>query len=134
MPETFRNAETSMTSLVGGIVDDARHLLKQEVELAKSEFKRELAKTKQGAVMIGAGLAMTSVGCLLLCFMLTYLLNYLFPGIPLWGCFGIVGGVFTVGGGILLLSGVNQLGDVSLVPRRTVHELKETVSWSKTPT
>jgi len=134
MPETVRNAETSMTSLVGGIIDDARHLLKQEVELAKSEFRQELAKTKQGAVMLGAGLALTSVGALLLCFMLTYLLNYLFPGIPLWGCFGIVGGVFAVAGGILLLSGVNQLGDVSLVPRRTVHELKETVSWSKTPT
>jgi F0F1-type ATP synthase assembly protein I len=134
MPENVRNAETSMTSLVGGIIDDARHLLKQEVELAKQEFREELTKTKQGAVMLGAGLALASVGGLLLCFMLTYLLNYFVPSIPLWGCFGIVGGVFAVGGGILLLSGVNQLGDVSLVPRRTVHELKETVSWSKTPT
>jgi len=133
MPDTVRNADASMSSLVGGIIDDARHLLKQEVQLAKSEFQQELVKTKQGAVMIGAGLAMASVGALLLCFMLTYLLNYLVPAIPLWGCFGIVGGVFAVGGGILLLSGVNQLGDVSLVPRRTVHELKETVTWSKTP-
>jgi len=124
MPDTVRNADASMSSLVGGIIDDARHLLKQEVQLAKSEFQQELVKTKQGAVMIGAGLAMASVGALLLCFMLTYLLNYLVPAIPLWGCFG---------GGILLLSGVNQLGDVSLVPRRTVHELKETVTWSKTP-
>jgi hypothetical protein len=134
MPENVRNAEPTMTSLVGGIIDDARHLLKQEVELAKNEIRQEIAKTKQGAVLLGVGLALTSVGSLLLCFMLTYLLNYLFPGIPLWGCFGIVGGVLAVGGGILLLSGVNQLGDVSLVPRRTVHELKETVSWSKTPT
>jgi hypothetical protein len=134
MPENVRNAEPTMTSLVGGIIDDARHLLKQEVELAKSEFRQEVAKTKQGAVLLGVGLALASVGGLLLCFMLTYLLKDLFPGIPLWGCFGIVGGVLAVGGGILLLSGVNQLGDVSLVPRRTVHELKETVSWSKTPT
>jgi hypothetical protein len=122
----------SMTSLVSGIVTDLQRLLRQEMELARTEVRHEWdkAKTAAGALAVGAGLL--AVGGLLLCFMFVHLIHYF--GLPLWGCFGIVGGVLLLAGVVLEGTGYARAKSVHVVPPQTAQTLKENVQWIQNQT
>lgn len=141
MPDTVQNDSASMTSLVSGIIGDAQRLLRQEVALARSEIQNELNKAKTAAAALGAGIVVATLGGIVLCFMFVHLLHWLTgpagmdpATVPLWGCYGIVGGLMTVVGLGLIFTGKNQLGDVNVVPRQTVETMKENVQWLRNQT
>src|SRR5262245_17611451 len=94
-----QTGEPSVAALLGGIINDARDLLLQEFTMAKLEMQDELRKTKTAAVSLGIGIGVAGLGGILLAFMLVHLLQNL-TELPLWGCYGIVGGVFGLVGGI----------------------------------
>src|SRR5207253_7144194 len=85
--------EPSLSSLVGGIINDFQSLMKQEVALARRELADELRKAKQAAISLGIGVGILAIGGLLLIFMLVHLLSWAVPAIPLWACYGIIGGL-----------------------------------------
>jgi hypothetical protein len=125
----------SMTSLLAGIVEDIQNLVRQEISLARQEMRQEWEKTKTaiGSMAIGAG--MLAFSSILLVFMLVYLLNWLTSDrIPLWGCFGIIGGVIAAVGVCLLLFGKQRASEIHVVPPRTAETLKENVQWIKNQT
>jgi len=134
MPENLHmESPPSMSALVGGIVNDAQQLIRQEMLLARREVQQELDKAKTAAVSFGAAVAILAFGALLLCFMLVYLLNEA-AGLPLWGSFAIVGAVFVILGGIFFAVGKNKASDISLVPRQTAETIRENVQWLKNQT
>jgi protein-S-isoprenylcysteine O-methyltransferase Ste14 len=134
MPENVHlEAPPSMASLVGGIVQDAQQLIRQEVTLARRELQQEMDKAKTAAVSFGAAVLVLAFGALLLCFMFVYLLVEM-AGLPVWASFAIVGGVLAAVGGILLAVAKNKASEVSLVPRQTVETIKENVQWLKNQT
>ena len=52
--------------------------------------------------------------------------------VPLWGCYGIVGGAVTILGLVVLLRGRKFVGDVRLAPPpATARALKENLAWLK---
>jgi hypothetical protein len=124
--------QPSLTSLVSGIVQDVQQLVRQEINLARTEVKQEWEKAKTAAGALMAGVVLLAVGGVLLCFMLVYLINYF--GVPLWGCFGIVGGVFTHFGLLLAGMGYAQARRVSVNPPQTAETLKENVQWIRNRT
>jgi len=135
--------QPSMASLVGGIVNDAQQLIRQEVALARREIQDELNKIKTAAVSVGAGIGVGLLGGLMLCLMLVHLLHWAtgFRGenvdpaaIPLWGCYGIVGALFLVISVLLFYIGKSKAQQVDLVPRQTVETMKENVQWIKNQT
>jgi hypothetical protein len=73
------------------------------------------------------------VGGLLLIIMLVHLLQTLTP-IPLWGCYGIVGGVLLVVGLVLLATVRKTAEEIDVIPRQTVETLKENAKWIKEQT
>jgi len=89
------NSGPTLTHLVGGIISDAQALLKQQLALFRTEMKQDIKRTKQALVSLVTGLALVSVGATLLCFMAVYGLATAFPQLPMWACFGIVGGVLS---------------------------------------
>jgi hypothetical protein len=124
--------EPSMASLVGGIVNDAQTLIKQEMALAKREVTDELHKARDAAIALGIGIGLTAVGGLLLSFMLVYLLQWASSDrLPLWACYGIVGAALMVVGGGLLFLGKRRAGAVHLMPEQTVATMKDNVEWIK---
>jgi hypothetical protein len=62
--------------------------------------------------------------------MLVHLLNAL-TGLPLWACYGIVGGVCAIVGVVLLYRGKQQMSQIDMVPQQTVETMKENVRWIK---
>jgi hypothetical protein len=130
MHEGPSHAEPSLTQLLTGIVDDAKALLRQELALAKYEIGEDLRKTKTAMLLLGIGVGVAAIGGLLLILMLVHLLNAL-TELPLWACYGIVGGMFAIVGGVLLLIGKNTIARIDVVPPHTVETVREDVQWFK---
>jgi len=127
------DAPPSMASLVGGIVNDAQQLIRQEILLARREVQQEVDKAKGAAVSFGAAVALAVLGAVLLSFMLVYVLHEA-AGLPLWASYAIVGAGFAILGGILLAVAKNRASDIRLVPRQTAETMKENVQWLKNQT
>lgn len=128
-----QTSEPSLASLLGSIINDAKDLMVQEFTMAKLEVENELRKTKTAAISFGIGAGVTAVGGLLLILMLVHLLRAL-TDIPLWGCYGIVGGVLLVIGIVLLVMGKQTAEKIDVVPPQTVETLKENAKWIKEQT
>jgi len=127
-------ADPSLTSLVSGIFGDVQQLVRQEITLARSEMKQEWNKAKTAAGALAVGVGLLALGGLLLCFMLVHLINYYAPGVPLWGCYGIVGGAFALIGLLLTGLGYAQASRVNVIPPQTAQTLKENVQWIRNQT
>jgi Putative Actinobacterial Holin-X, holin superfamily III len=125
---SHHTAEPSLTTLLGGIVNDAKDLLVQEVALTKLEVQDELRKAKTAALTLGLGLGVAAVGGTLLSVMLVHLLT-VFTELPLWGCYGIVGSGLVVLGGVVLAVGKTTGADLDVIPRQTVETRKENARW-----
>ena len=128
--EARTTAEPTTTSLLGGIISDFGDLIKQEVRFARAEVKSDLLKTREAATILGLGVAVASLSGVLLAWMLVHLLHWATSEtIPLWGCFGIVGFVFALVGGLLIMSGVRKFQSFNPLPDLTAQSLKENVQW-----
>jgi len=125
--------DQNVSSLVAGIVADAQELLKQQFELLKHEVRSDVRKVKSGVLVVGAGAAVLALGTLLLAVALALVLRAIFPELPEWACFAIVGGVFAAVGGGVLAAGMAQLKSVNPLPDQTAEALKENVQWITNP-
>ncbi len=127
--ETY-TARNGIIGLLGGLVADARTLVRQELQLLRDEFFSEIAKIRQAAVAIGAAIGCTVIGSLFALIMLVHALHE-FAHLPLWACYGLVGVMLLAVGGALLLKAKRSLQNFNLTPRRTLHSIKEDAQWIK---
>jgi ABC-type amino acid transport system permease subunit len=126
MLETHQtDAGPGVASLVGGILEDAQRLVRQEVALAQREIAQSWEKAKMGIVLLAAALAVCGVVGVLLGFMLVKLLQqYLLPSHE-WVCFAIVGGVTALLACVLVYCGIRQIGKIHLSLPQTAETLPE---------
>ena len=133
-----RSAEQSTTGLLGGIINDFGDLIKQEIRFAKAEFKSDLTKAREAATALAIGVGVASLSGLLLALDAgppATLVDLpagqtLDPAkLPLWACFGIVGLVFGVIGGVLVMSGIRKFQSNNPLPDQTAQTIKENVQW-----
>ena len=132
MQETTSQARSryGILNLVTGILDDIKALLRQEVQLLKDEVKLEVSKAGRAASGFGIGVVLAAVGALFLLLMLVHGLHE-WTNLPLWACYGLVGGLLA-GIGIFLVVRARALaGSVQATPRRTIYAMKENVQWIK---
>jgi hypothetical protein len=124
MAKEQQTGEQQLSGLVQGAVSDIETLLRQHFDLLRSEMKEELYKGRDAALSIGAGVGAAAVGSILGTLMLVHLLRDV-TRLPLWACYGAVGGVFGLLGGGLLKTGVQQASDLDFIPRQTAEVVKE---------
>jgi len=125
--------DVSLTSLVGGIVNDTQELMKQQLALFQAEVKEDIRKTSEASTSLGLGLAISLIGSLLLCFMLVHLLAWAVPDSPLWVWFALVGGVVLGVGGAIAYAGWQKFRSFNPLPDKTAQALKENLEWKTTP-
>jgi len=120
-------AAPSLMALLGGILNDAKDLLVQQLTLARLEGQDELRQIKTAALLLSIGIAVSTVGGMLLSLMLVHML-VAYTDVPLWGCYGIVGSVVAVLGGVLLAAGTHKAEEIDVLPQ-TVETMKENAQW-----
>jgi hypothetical protein len=126
------DSDESMTKLISGIISDAQELVRQQLAMFRTELKHDVRRTKQALVALVIGLALVSVGATLLCFMAVYGLEAAFE-LPLWACFGIVGGLLALGGGLAFYSALRQFNEFNPLPDESAQALKENMQWISQP-
>jgi len=121
--------ETSVTALVAGIVRDAQELVTEQFELLKHEIRRDIKKTEEAGLLLGAGICLGLAGVLLFSLMLVEVLHAAVPTLPLWGCYGAIGLALCAAGGFLVQLGKRKLDSVHPLSDDSAQTLKENVQW-----
>ncbi len=125
---TDQNA--SLGDLVAAATQNLSTLMKQEVQLAKIEIKREVVAAGKGAGLLGGAGALGALGGIFVSIALAYALNEV---LPTFVSFLLVGVVYLVVAGLLALIGKKSLSKVG-PPEKTIATVKDDVAWAKHPT
>jgi UPF0716 family protein affecting phage T7 exclusion len=120
--------EPGIAKLLGGIAQDARRLLMEQMQLFHAEIKKEVQHAVQGLIPLVAGAVIMVPGLLLVAMAAAYGLCWAYPNLPTWGGFAIVGGVILAVGGLMVLMGTLILRTTKLVPETALKELKENIA------
>ncbi len=119
----------SLGDIVGDITSDMSTLVKQELDLAKSELKQEVSKVGKGAGMFGGAGVAGLMTLFFLSFALTYLLDNWMP-VELAAL--IVALLWGAAAAVLALSGRKQIKSANPQLPTTQQTLKEDVQWART--
>lgn len=120
-----------LATLVREIVEDSETLIGQQVSLLRSEVRRELQQAGGAASSLGAGVALVATGGVLTSLMVVHALHRS-TRLPLWGCYGLVGGLLGAVGTGMVASGLRGAAGIRLAPPpQTLGALKENLAWLK---
>jgi hypothetical protein len=118
-----------LPTLLKEIGRDTGTLVTQQVELIRAEVGQELRRAGEGAAAIAAGGGLAAAGGLLSGMMLAHLLERT-TRLPLWMCYGAVGGGAIAASLALLNKGRHDIAAVQLTPPpETTEALKENATW-----
>jgi len=92
--------DQSMVKLVGGIIEDTEQLVKQQVDLFKVDIKHDARQMALASIPMVAGVIVSFVGAIVLVFAIAHGLMAIWPTLPVWGAYLIVG-LVTIAGGVL---------------------------------
>jgi len=111
---------------------DARTLIQQEIQLARTELTEKIAKAGKGAGLVVGGGLIAYAG--LLAIIAAGILGLVAVGLPPWVA-ALLGGVLVAVAGYLVVRlGFAALRPQELKPRQTIETLKEDAQWLKAQT
>jgi uncharacterized membrane protein YqjE len=118
----------SIGDIVGDVTQDLTTLIRQEIELAKTELKEEATKAGKGAGMLGgAGLS----GYFAILFLSTTVMFVLDEFLDMWAAALIVTVLWALGTAVLAMIGKKKLQASRPQLPQTQETLKEDVRWAK---
>ena len=121
----------SVFRLFGTLTTDTRTLLRQEVQLAKTEISEKISRMGRNAVALAVGGFVAYAGLIVFLFGLGWLLAWAFSlaGMaPMFAAFlglAVIGLLATAIGCALLLQGMRTLSRERLAPQRTLQTIQE---------
>jgi hypothetical protein len=118
----------SITDVARTLLDDVRDLFREEIALARAEFRQELGHAQSAGARLGAGLGLAAVGGVMVLFAIGRAVATWF-GWPVWGGYGLIGIVLLFVGWGVTSSGRHRLQQVRGLPE-TSESLKHTASWA----
>ncbi len=138
--ESVGHDRRSLTNLLGELRDECVALVRQEMDLARTETSEKVSRVSRNAIYMGVGGAILFAGLL-------FLLQALTAGVALWldnaGVAAdtilwlaplLVGLTVALIGLIFFQKGKSTLKNESLVPEKTVDEIRETKNWAREKT
>jgi hypothetical protein len=124
-----RQDSRSLGELFGDLTRSLSTLIRQEIELARTEMTARATRVSRDAGLIGVGGAMLYAA--LLGLLATAALVLIEMGLEPWLAVLIVTLVVAVFGGLLVASGREGLKKADLVPRRTLETVQDDAEWAK---
>ena len=128
MPELKQ--ERSIGELFGQLSQDMTLLVRQEIQLARTEMSDKISRLTSNLISVAAGGFVAYLGGLALVAAVILALRDL-ANISLAVSALIVGAVLAIIGWVMLQRGLKEMKRVDLAPRRTVETLKDDVQWAK---
>ena len=125
---TGSDSSRSLGDIVGDISRDLSTLVRQEMDLAKSEIKQEVSKTGKGAGMLGGAGAAGYLSLLFLSLALTWLLADWLP-VELGAL--IVGVLWAIVAAVLAVRGRQEIKHANPQLPVTQQTLKEDIQWAR---
>jgi VIT1/CCC1 family predicted Fe2+/Mn2+ transporter len=119
---------SSLGTLFSELSTDLSTLVRQEIELARTETTEKVSTAARSAGALVAGGLIAYAGVIVVLIAVAILLGEI---MPLWLAMLIVGLVVLVIGAIMAISGKNKLANLNVVPEKTVETLKEDARWAK---
>ena len=126
-------ADRSVGDLLSELTSETSLLVRQEVALAKTEIRQELATAGKNVGYVLAGGAVAYAGLITLLVGLGWLLGEILGGIE-WLGLTLVGLVVAIVGAVLVRNGLETLRDMNPAPEHTIDSLKEDKAWLKNET
>lgn len=120
--------QRSLGELFSALANQTSALVREEVNLARTEMTQKAASLGKDAGMIGAGGVLALGGYLALVAALIIILDI---WLPLWAAALIVAVLLAGIGFVLIQQGLNAIKRVNLAPRETIATLKEDAQWAK---
>jgi hypothetical protein len=123
--------ERSLGELFSELTRQMSALVRQEMNLAKTEMTQKAREAGKDTGYLVAGGAVAYAGFLMLLVALMLLLGI---WLPLWVAALIVGVIVAGVGAFLVQRGRERLAKMDLAPQQTVDTLKETTQWAREQT
>jgi|SRR4051812_5628020 amino acid transporter len=123
-----RKDERSLGELFGELAKETSTLVRQEVQLAKTEMTQKASAVGKDAGMVAAGGFVAYAGFLALIATLIIALGQL--GVPWWLSALIVGVIVVAVGYLLIQRGLNAIKQTNMAPQQTIQTLKEDRQWA----
>jgi hypothetical protein len=121
--------ERSLGQLFGDLSRQLSTLVRQEIDLARTEVTTKAGAATRDAALIGVGGALAYAGLLVLLGAVVLLLVQ--AGLEPWLAALIVGVLVAAIGGFLVMRGRSGLQNADLAPTRTIDTLKDDAEWAK---
>ena len=129
--------EESTVNLIRNLRDETVTMMRQEVELVKTETSEKISSIVKNSVFTVIWSAVFYAGFLFLLTGLTFLGYFglvnlgMSPAIASWLMPLITAAVVLITGGIGISISIRKLSKVKPVPEKTIHTLKEDQKWLK---
>ena len=124
--------ERSLGELFSDLSQKTSLLIRQEVQLAKTELAQKAAQASRGSAVVGVGGAVAHAALFTLIASAVLLLVQL--GLDAWAAAGLTAVVLAGVGYVLVRSGLQAIRPMAMAPTETVGSLKETAQWLKNET
>jgi hypothetical protein len=126
----IKKDDRTLGEMLGELSRETRTLVRQEMQLAKTELTEKAATmAKGGGLIVGGGLLAYGG---LLAIIAAIVLGLVRLGMPPWAG-ALLTGVLVAGAGYLLVqSGRSALRPATLKPQHTIDTLKEDAQWLRT--
>jgi hypothetical protein len=121
----------SLGELFSELAQETSTLVRQEVNLAKTEMSQKASTAGKHLGVLAAGGALAYAGLLAILAGVIALLNDV---MPLWVAALLVGIVVAIVGYLLIRKGLDALKREDFAPRETLETLKEDQQWAKDQT
>ena len=123
--------ERSLGELFTELAQETSTLVRQEVQLAKTEMSQKATRVGKDVGFLAAGGAVAYAGLLAIIAGIIVLLGQV---IPMWLSALLIGLVVAGVGYFLVRKGLDALKQEDLAPRQTIETLKEDGQWAKDQT
>ena len=117
----------SIPTLIKGLLDDARDLIREELQLFRAEIREEVSALQTVTIAFAVAAVVGLLGAMLLAIALGGAIAY-FLHWPTWTGYGIVAILVLAGGYGLCLYGRARLRVIRAIPN-TTDTIKENIAW-----
>ncbi len=125
---TEARSERPLGELFTELARETGTLVRQEVQLAKTEMTGKAATASRSIGLIAAGGALAHAGVLAI---LAAVIAGLGSVIPIWAAALLVGSLVSITGYTFIQKGIGSLREVDPLPKQTIQTLRDDKAWAK---